>query len=53
MQRMKSMMAGRILGMEESLGLRLVLDSVTILMPTIVDPSELRTDITEKAKRYL
>lgn len=43
----------RILGMEEPLGLRLVLDGVTILMPTIFDPSELRTDVTGKVVRYL
>jgi len=43
----------RILGMDEPLGLRLVLDGVTILMPTIYDPSELRTDVTGKVVRYL
>jgi len=43
----------RIFGMEEPLGLRLVLDGTTILMPTIFDPSELRTDVTGKVVRYL
>ena len=43
----------RILGQEEPLGLRLVLDGNTILMPTIFDPSELRTDVTGKVVRYL
>ena len=43
----------RIFGMQEPLGLRLVLDGVTILMPTIFDPSELRTDVTGKVVRYL
>jgi len=43
----------RIFGMEEPLGLRLVLDGVTILMPSIFDPSELRTDVTGKVVRYL
>jgi len=43
----------RILGQEEPLGLRLVLDGATILMPTIFDPSELRTDVTGKVVRYL
>ncbi|VEU44842.1 unnamed protein product [Pseudo-nitzschia multistriata] len=43
----------RIFGMEEPLGLRLVLDGVTILMPTVFDPSELRTDVTGKVVRYL
>ena len=47
------MMAGRILGMEEPLGLQLVLDGVTMLMPTIFDPSELRTDVTGKVVHYL
>jgi len=43
----------RISGQDEPLGLRLVLDGVTILMPTIFDPSELRTDVTGKVVRYL
>lgn len=43
----------RIVGMEEPLGLRLVLDGATILMPNIIDPSELRTDVTGKVVRYL
>ena len=43
----------RIFGQDEPLGLRLVLDGATILMPTIFDPSELRTDVTGKVVRYL
>jgi len=43
----------RIFGMDEPLGLRLSVDGVTILMPTIFDPSELRTDVTGKVVRYL
>jgi len=43
----------RIFGMDEPLGLRLSLDGNTILMPTIFDPSELRTDVTGKVVRYL
>mmetsp|Transcript_33963 Transcript_33963/g.74702 ORF Transcript_33963/g.74702 Transcript_33963/m.74702 type:complete len:2077 (-) Transcript_33963:133-6363(-) len=43
----------RIDGRDEPLGLRLSLDGVTILMPTIFDPSELRTDVTGKVVRYL
>jgi len=43
----------RIFGRDEPLGLRLVLDGVTVLMPTIFDPSELRTDVTGKVVRYL
>mgnify|MGYP005845589223 CR=1 FL=1 len=43
----------RIFGMDEPLGLRLVLDGNTILMPAVFDPSELRTDVTGKVVRYL
>lgn len=43
----------RIVGRIEPLGLRLVLDGVTTLMPDITDPSELRTDVTGKIVRYL
>ena len=43
----------RIFGMDEPLGLRLVLDGNTILMPSITDPSEFRTDVTGKVVRYL
>ena len=39
--------------MDEPLGLRLSLDGVTILMPTIFDPSELRSDVTGKVVRFL
>jgi len=37
---------------EEALGLRMVLDGVTVLMPTLYDPSELRSDVTGKLVRY-
>lgn len=43
----------RIFGMTEPLGLRLVVDGNTVLMPTIFDPSELRTDVTGKVVRFL
>ncbi|CAJ1961615.1 unnamed protein product [Cylindrotheca closterium] len=43
----------RIFGMDEPLGLRLVMDGVTVLMPSIFDPSEMRTDVTGKVVRYL
>mmetsp|Transcript_36664 Transcript_36664/g.53859 ORF Transcript_36664/g.53859 Transcript_36664/m.53859 type:complete len:2101 (+) Transcript_36664:49-6351(+) len=43
----------KIFGQDEPLGLRLTLDGTTILMPTIFDPSELRTDVTGKIVRYL
>lgn len=38
---------------EEALGLRMILDGVTVLLPTVYDPSELRSDITGKLVRYL
>jgi acetyl-CoA carboxylase/biotin carboxylase 1 len=43
----------RIFGQEEPLGLRLVVDGTTLLMPSVFDPSELRTDVTGKVVRYL
>jgi acetyl-CoA carboxylase/biotin carboxylase 1 len=43
----------RIIGTTEPLGLRLSLDGVTTLLPNIVDPTELRTDVTGKIVRYL
>ena len=43
----------RIVGRNEALGVRLNLDGSTILMPNIIDPSELRTDVTGKVVRYL
>ena len=42
-----------IYSQEEPLGLRMVLDGNTILLPTVYDPSELRTDVTGKIVRYL
>jgi len=38
---------------EEPLGLRMVLDGVTVLLPTLYDPSEMRSDVTGKLVRYL
>ena len=38
---------------EEALGLRMVLDGVTVLLPTLYDPSEFRSDVTGKLIRYL
>jgi len=40
-------------GQEEPLGLRLRLDGKTILLPTVYDPSELRSDLTGKIVRFL
>ena len=38
---------------EEPLGLRMVLDGKTVLLPTLYDPSEFRSDVTGKLVRYL
>jgi len=43
----------RVFAREEPLGLRMILDGVTVLLPTVYDPSELRSDITGKLVRYL
>jgi len=43
----------KVFGAEEPLGLRIICDGVTCLMPTIFDPSECRTDVTGKIVRYL
>ena len=43
----------QLLGLEEPLGLRLVMDGTTVLLPTVFDPSELRGDVTGKVVRFL
>jgi len=43
----------QVFATEEPLGLRMILDGVTVLLPKTYDPSELRTDITGKVVRYL
>jgi len=40
-------------GLEEPLGLRMMLDGQTWLLPNQFDPSELRTDVTGKLIRFL
>ncbi|XRB15344.1 acetyl-CoA carboxylase [Pseudoscourfieldia marina] len=45
--------AFQVVGLEEPLGLRLVLDGQTFLLPNQNDPSELRTDVTGKLIRFL
>ncbi|CAK9097016.1 unnamed protein product [Durusdinium trenchii] len=43
-----------VMGSEEALGLRLRLDGVgTIMLPTVYDPSELRSEFNGKVVRYL
>jgi len=46
-------MTSKIVGFEEPLGLRVIIDGTTCLLPNIFDPSELRTDVTGKVVRYL
>jgi pyruvate/2-oxoglutarate dehydrogenase complex dihydrolipoamide acyltransferase (E2) component len=43
----------RLSAQEEPLGLRLELDGSNILMPTMFDPSELRSDVNGKVVRFL
>eukprot|EP00930_Biecheleria_cincta_P038398 TRINITY_DN26381_c0_g2_i1.p1 TRINITY_DN26381_c0_g2~~TRINITY_DN26381_c0_g2_i1.p1 ORF type:complete len:2142 (-),score=492.71 TRINITY_DN26381_c0_g2_i1:106-6303(-) len=42
-----------IKGQEEALGLRLVVGGNTVMIPTVCDPSELRSDVNGKVVRYL
>jgi acetyl-CoA carboxylase/biotin carboxylase 1 len=43
----------KVYGQEEPLGLRMVIDGSTIMLPNVFDPSELRSDVTGKVVRYL
>jgi hypothetical protein len=43
----------KIVGREEPLGLRVAIDSGTVYLPNVFDPSELRTDVTGKVVRFL
>jgi len=43
----------KIYGQEEPLGLRMIIDGSTIMMPNVFDPSELRSDVTGKVVRFL
>jgi len=43
----------KIVGHEEPLGLRVAIDSSTVYLPNVFDPSELRTDVTGKVVRFL
>jgi len=42
-----------VFGVDEPLGVRLIVDGNTIMMPSVIDPSEFRTDVTGKVVRYL
>lgn len=43
----------KIFGQEEPLGLRMVIDGSTVMIPNVFDPSELRSDVTGKIVRFL
>ena len=43
----------QLFGQEEPLGLRLKVNGVTALVPTVYNPSELRSDVTGKVVRFL
>ncbi|CEM11630.1 unnamed protein product [Vitrella brassicaformis CCMP3155] len=43
----------KVYGFEEPLGLRMNLDGTTVLLPTVYDPSECRSDVNGKVVRYL
>lgn len=43
----------QLFGQEEALGLRMKIDGATVMIPTIYNPSELRSDVTGKIVRYL
>jgi acetyl-CoA carboxylase/biotin carboxylase 1 len=43
----------QLFGQEEALGLRMKIDGATVMIPTIYNPSELRSDVTGKVVRFL
>lgn len=43
----------KVFGQEEPLGLRMIVDGSTTMLPNVFDPSELRSDVTGKVVRYL
>jgi len=43
----------QLFGQEEALGLRMKINGATIMIPTVYNPSELRSDVTGKVVRYL
>merc|ERR1719454_2742743 len=43
----------QLFGQEEALGLRMRIDGVTVMIPTVYNPSELRSDVTGKIVRFL
>jgi len=43
----------QLFGQEEALGLRMKINGATVMIPTVYNPSELRSDVTGKIVRYL
>jgi len=43
----------RLFGQEEALGLRMKINGATVMLPTVYNPSELRSDVTGKIVRFL
>jgi len=43
----------QLFGQEEPLGLRMKINGVTVMIPAVYNPSELRSDVTGKVVRYL
>ena len=43
----------QLFGQEEALGLRMKVNGVTVMIPTVFNPSELRSDVTGKVVRFL
>eukprot|EP00746_Dinoflagellata_sp_MGD_P159400 gnl/MRDRNA2_/MRDRNA2_86689_c0_seq3.p1 gnl/MRDRNA2_/MRDRNA2_86689_c0~~gnl/MRDRNA2_/MRDRNA2_86689_c0_seq3.p1 ORF type:complete len:2179 (+),score=470.07 gnl/MRDRNA2_/MRDRNA2_86689_c0_seq3:114-6650(+) len=43
----------QLFGQEEALGLRMRINGVTVMIPTVYNPSELRSDVTGKIVRFL
>lgn len=43
----------QLFGQEEALGLRMKINDATAILPTVYNPSELRSDVTGKIVRYL
>ena len=43
----------QLFGQDEALGLRMKIDGVTVMIPTVYNPSEMRSDVTGKIVRFL
>ena len=43
----------QLFGQDEALGLRMKINGVTVMIPTVYNPSEMRSDVTGKVVRFL